>query len=968
MSSRLRVRRLSALFVLGLLVSLLSISTAPAQAVAAPAGLASDGGNPPVLSWKAVNGASSYQLQLDDDPSFGSPTSVTTVNTRYVPTTWNKSGTLSWRVRAQKGYRDVSAWSTSEVDVPPVDVPVPRTPDGSRAFAADEPVLLRWDASRGAEKYIVEVDGETDFFGAKSWTTRSTAFVVPEPLTDGDWYWRVTAVKSGNLYSAPSPYLGFDVLPLDRPTMVSPLDGDVVAGDVVVDWEPVRGAKYYDVQVALDADFQNIAFSATNVRGTRYSPPITVHNDQVWWRVRAVDLSNEPTEWVETDTGFTRAWPQVPQPVYPAGPEHAPIVKTEADKQFYEWTPVPHASHYELIVDTDKNFSTPQSCLAASTTYTPRSPSDCGWVAGETVYWAVRPLDLPYRKPYGLPGLFSPTQAVTWSGPPPAGTLGDLDEPVTGMKVALTGTGTVDPGRGCAYPPVDRTDPVVTTCPGMTATPVLSWDPKPGVDFYQIYYGNDPNFTTTPYGRKIPTTANSMFQLSARSVVDEVATLPDSDRGKPTHWFVRPCLGTPTRIIQCGPLPVSSADPKPGTQAFQKTSASAGTVDQLHSSDPAGTEITFSWPDYLDRNLAGTSHGEPGIQSGMQYRIQVDDESSFATPLETAVVDQATYTSPSKLYPDGELYWRVQAIDFEGNGLPWSATATLTKRSPEVPLTSPAPGAAIPGTTPFEWTPQAFAAGYQVEVYKNDDANFSPANRVLSATVRTAAYTPTDPVPAGNGGYTWRVRRLDANNNPGPWQTGARHFTSRGAVPELVSPATGTRQPAKSVLVRWNDVPGAASYKLSITGATTYHVTTVATGHALTRALPTGSYSWRVTALDNAGKALGTSGERSFRVDATGPQVVSKSPSGTAKRHQSVVVRFNEKVKNVTRTTVYLQRYGAKGKIGATVRLDSTKRRAVLNPRRNLRRGTYYKVTLKPGIKDLAGNPLRATSWLFRVS
>ena len=99
--------------------------------------------------------------------------------------------------------------------------------------------------------------------------------------------------------------------------------------------------------------------------------------------------------------------------------------------------------------------------------------------------------------------------------------------------------------------------------------------------------------------------------------------------------------------------------------------------DRPASSDPAGSDISFSWQDYFDTNQASRPrYGEPGQQSARTYRIQVDNEPSFADPLlDEKVVDQATYTAGDRLYPEGTLYWRVQAIDAQENGLTWSSTA-----------------------------------------------------------------------------------------------------------------------------------------------------------------------------------------------------------------------------------------------------------------------------------------------------
>ena len=58
-------------------------------------------------------------------------------------------------------------------------------------------------------------------------------------------------------------------------------------------------------------------------------------------------------------------------------------------------------------------------------------------------------------------------------------------------------------------------------------------------------------------------------------------------------------------------------------------------------------------------------------------------------PIDDKIVDQATYTAYDRTYPEGTLYWRVQAIDGEGNGLTWSPARTLTKSSPAPVLSAP---------------------------------------------------------------------------------------------------------------------------------------------------------------------------------------------------------------------------------------------------------------------------------------
>ena len=71
---------------------------------------------------------------------------------------------------------------------------------------------------------------------------------------------------------------------------------------------------------------------------------------------------------------------------------------------------------------------------------------------------------------------------------------------------------------------------------------------------------------------------------------------------------------------------------------------------------------------------------EPDVEA-KTYRFQVDDDPNFQSPLETVSVDQTTYTPYGTTYPEGPLYWRVQAIDGSNNTLTWSESRSRSSRT-----------------------------------------------------------------------------------------------------------------------------------------------------------------------------------------------------------------------------------------------------------------------------------------------
>ena len=122
-------------------------------------------------------------------------------------------------------------------------------------------------------------------------------------------------------------------------------------------------------------------------------------------------------------------------------------------------------------------------------------------------------------------------------------------------------------------------------------------------------------------------------------------------------------------------------------------------------SAPLGNDITFTWKDYLATNqqpaLANPATGEQAGQAARGYRLQVGTTSAFSTIVDEVEVDQTTYTAFNKTYPEGKLYWRVQAVDGSGNGLAWTDPWTFTKASGKPRLTSPLGGTSVNGTQPL---------------------------------------------------------------------------------------------------------------------------------------------------------------------------------------------------------------------------------------------------------------------------
>ncbi len=277
-----------------------------------------------------------------------------------------------------------------------------------------------------------------------------------------------------------------------------------------------------------------------------------------------------------------------------------------------------------------------------------------------------------------------------------------------------------------------------------------------------IYLANDRELTNRVFGNSapIPFTTNTRWTLTSAMPKEALA---DNQAGQSYYWFVRPCKAAasavPTRSRRTRRRPTGSA-------RSRLLSSSRHQLTAAHSAD----DITFDWADYHDTNQAAPRYlggAARPHQTAQKYRIEISQSSTFATLVDSREVDQSTYTPWDGTLPEGALYWRVQAIDAEGNHLNWGQTRQVTKASGAVALSSPVNNVAAGGFTPFQWQAKDFAASYSIEVYKNDDLTFSTANRVISATSKQSAYVWTKYLPASAAAYLWRVRWTDGDGHVG---------------------------------------------------------------------------------------------------------------------------------------------------------------------------------------------------------
>ena len=224
------------------------------------------------------------------------------------------------------------------------------------------------------------------------------------------------------------------------------------------------------------------------------------------------------------------------------------------------------------------------------------------------------------------------------------------------------------------------------------------------------------------------------------------------------------------------------------------------------------------------------------------------------------------YTNSSYLTSGATYYYKVRALDANGNAGPYSAVVSVTCR---LKLTAPTVtgGTDAQGRPTLKWNAVTGAAKYEVYRARSKDGDY-----IKYSTVTGTSYTNISYIENGNT-YYYKVRALDANGTAGAWSS----VVSVTYKQTLSAPSvTGGNDSQGRPTLKWKAVSGAAKYEVyrarSKDGDYIKYSTVTGTSYTNTSYIESGStYYYKVRALD----ANGTAGAWSSIVSVTYKQTLS---------------------------------------------------------------------------------------------
>jgi hypothetical protein len=854
------------------LIAALAVVAPAATAPVAPVLTSPDDGATtsalPSFKWDAVADAATYEFELAGDPNFNSPiVNLTTKNTRATAKDVVANGTYYWRVRGVTGAGALGDWSevrSFELDWAAQPSLLGPT-NGATLTYPSEPLELKWSVVPGAAKYLVRVATDPAL-GSLVWgdpfETAATSFTLNDPLAPGTYYWGITPLDAEGHTGAASSVASFT---WSWPSETTPTVTDLVAAPELYDprfsWELVEGAAGYEVEINFSSDWAESSKvccdpikGRISTLGTSLATAEILANNTYYWRVRAIDSSNNAGVWNEGPT-FTKTFDNVP-------PVTTPSIKnlrmrdnvgdpaTDADTgtavvdtgvPIVTWDSVPGASSYQVAVTQydsgacDWTQAIWQNTPTTSTAWTPLGTGPAGdpypsisiandltkeLETGESYCVRVRAIDRSSPSAgatfvFGdwsyLPAINQP--GFLFTGPPTPGSCSPCQMPGSSYNAPLTGA-------------------------SVGQMPLFTWDDVPGAGGYYVLVSRDANFTTiVDYAyTSMPAYAPRRGPTQSIGYADETTFY---------YWAVLPAENDDGSGVSTDPL---SSSP----QSFTKQSTPP-TLESPIDDEAVNTPATeFQWSP---------------VFGARRYRLQVAQNPTFSNPIDDIVTDSTAYTSNTTYPSDTTLYWRVRA-DAENSattmvGLTWSQAETFTKQLPKPVLDpgNPTSGSLLPS---IRWSTVSGAVSYDVHLVEPDGDTSTFSNIPAPAGTFTEM--------TGVGVATWQVRANFPTDSSavvhGPYSLPG-NFTH--TIPEPANP--GEEVGNRRLLFNWDPRPRADHYRVQVSIradflTTVENLNTQTTSYAplLTSGAygPGGTFYWRVAVVDTDGNTGDYTAAHSF--------------------------------------------------------------------------------------------------------
>ncbi len=795
------------------------------------------------LSWDAVKGAKSYELQYLTYTAAPSTTVLTSdiaaltaipvaVPSYELPAAIANNTLVYWRIRPVNDDGEKPAWGsiwsfTVTMERPELQAPI------DKLSTEDLTPDFTWKPITGAKSYHFQLSVDSTFAVLLlDETTTLPSFTPPieKALPSGkDYYWRVAQTDSSDLQS------GFCLpwkLTMDWKagfTMTAPLDkGGTKDGSPKLDWSDAPGVLKYSIALAETEAALESAIPVIVEKSEYIVVPAVANNGTRFWHVRSLDANSSPGSWGPT-WSFSVGVPKVTL----VSPVDAFEFKDGVPT--FEWSSVDGASIYRIQIAQDKLFTTVvmTDSRLASTKFTPKF----ALANNTTYYWRVseKTVDGTWSS-YCDPLSFKVAWAATITLSAPANkaalTVAPLLEWGQVASAASYEVQMADTEAGLATASTSKTTTASLQLTFVNAGSTY-WRVRPLTSNGLAGLWSSAWYFTASYSATLSLTApaDASSSSSSKPLLDW-GTLADAKSYQIQIATSSTVLATATPITVVAPTTayqtaVSFADAS--TAYWRVRAVNANGVTSAWGATWS-VKIAIPMPALSSPGNAATGQiAQPvlswtAITGAQSYSLQLSTKSDFSEIITAkAGITTTSYTPVTALNAGTVYYWRVAQKDVDGVIGSYSTAYSFTVAwTQTLTVVDPKDAASVKTTTPtLSWSAVVGASSYEIQM-ADTSAGITTATAVPVAT-NSYVIPATSSVPNGSIRY-WRVRPINVDKAEGNWGT-TWSFTVSISVGITVSPSmdsfpTVAIYGVPSVLASGKSITAAASVTPPTSGST----------------------------------------------------------------------------------------------------------------------------------------------------
>ena len=255
----------------------------------------------PTLTWKVVTGAAKYEVYRARSKDGDYIKYSTVTGTSYTNTSYIENGnTYYYKVRALKSDGTAGAWSSIvSVTYRAASTGTLSAPTVTGGNDSQGRPTLKWNAVTGAAKYEVYRARSKDGDYIKYSTVTGTSYTNTSYIENGNtYYYKVRALKSDGTAGAWSSIVSVTYRAASTGTLSAPAvtGGNDSQGRPTLKWKAVSGAAKYEVYRARSKDGDYIKYST--VTGTSYTNTSYIESGNTYYyKVRALGSDGTAGAW-----------------------------------------------------------------------------------------------------------------------------------------------------------------------------------------------------------------------------------------------------------------------------------------------------------------------------------------------------------------------------------------------------------------------------------------------------------------------------------------------------------------------------------------------------------------------------------------------------------------------------------------------------------------------------------------------